>query len=332
MVEKELLLKSPLLRELPPAALAEIATVCEPISVAAGQYIYKKGTAGECFFLVLSGEVELIETRDDNSTCMIGRIGEGGHFGESSLLTGQKRSLSIRAVSDVVLGRFSSAFFHDTLLADPVFHRELDKTLVNRLRFAMRDHVETIFDHSRTFLQPESADLYPFFDPETGTEAGPDELIPKSLKNVQVSIKKFTADLDPVFIIGESGTGRKSAARQIHQGSAHHEGPYGVIDLRQFEPGLLESKLFGHDPGALAFSQLREAGILEQTRGGTIVLYHAEVLEESLRQKFLSIIKKGYYYRIGGKTRLSLSVRFIFICGSGGKTEESTCFFNQERY
>ena len=332
MVEKELLQKSSLLRELSPEKLDEIALACETVSVDAGEYIYKRGTEGDFFYLVLKGEVELIERRDDNSTCMIGRIGEGGHFGESSLLTGQKRSVSIRAVSDVVLGRFSGAFFQENLLADPVFHKELDKALVNRLRFAMRDHVETIFDHTRTFLQPESADLYPFFDAEAGSGPGPEESIPKSLKNVQVSIKKFTADLDPVFIIGESGTGRKSAARQIHQGSAHREGPYGVIDLRQFTPGLLESKLFGHDPGALAFSQLREAGILEQTRGGTIVLYHAEVLENSLRQKLINTITKGYYYRIGGRTKLSLSVRFVFICGSSGKPEESTCFFSQDWY
>ena len=70
-------------------------------------------------------------------------------------------------------------------------------------------------------------------------------------------------------------------------------GPYGVIDLRQFEPGLLEGKLFGHDPGSLAFSQLREAGILEQFRGGTIVLYHAEILEDSIRQKLLKAITEG---------------------------------------
>ena len=108
------------------------------------EVITKRGTEGYFFYLVLNGEVELIERRDDNSTCMIGRIGEGGHFGESSLLTGQKRSVSIRAVSDVVLGRFSGAFFQENLLADPVFHKELDKALVNRLRFAMRDHVETI--------------------------------------------------------------------------------------------------------------------------------------------------------------------------------------------
>ena len=330
MFEKELLQKSSLFRDLPADELEEIAVACETVSLEAGEYIYRRDTEGDYFYVVLSGEVELIARREDNSTCMIGRIGEGGHFGESSLLTGHKRSLSVRAVSDVILGRFSSVFFHETLVPNTVFHRELDKALVNRLRFTMRDHVETIFDNSGTFLQPEHADLYPFFEAEAETGGVLDETIPKSLKNVQAGIKRFAADLDPVFIIGESGTGRKSAARQIHQGSTHREGPYGVIDLRQFEPRLLESKLLGHDPGALAFSQLREAGILEQTRGGTIVLYHAEVLEDSLRQKLLTIIKNGSYYRIGGKTKLSLSVRFIFICGSTGKAEENTCFFSQE--
>ena len=310
---------------MPPDELDNIAAACEVIAVDAGAYIYKKGTAGESFYVVLSGEVELIARKDDTSTCMIGRIGEGGHFGESSLLTGESRSLSVRAISNVLLGRFPSIFFHEILLANNSFHHELDKALVSRLRFAMRDHVETIFDHKQTFLQPLNKDLYPFFDTEDEAEDGLEESVPKSLRNVQVSIKRFGADLAPVVIIGESGTGRKSAARQIHNGSAHREGPYGVIDLRQFESALLEAKLFGHDPGSLAFSQLREAGLLEQFRGGTIVLYHAEVLEDSIRKNLLKTIKEGYYYRIGGKTRLTLGVRFIFICGSAGKSEDNQC-------
>jgi ferredoxin len=199
----------------------------------------------------------------------------------------------------------------------------------------MRDHIETIFDQTRTIQQPGIRDLYPYFEdeaePESKTETNLEEEIPKSLKNVQVSIKQFTTDLEPVLIIGESGTGRKSAARQIHQGSAYCEGPYALIDLRQYESGLQEHMLFGHDPGTLAFSQLREAGVLEQTRGGTIVLYHAELLDSSLRHKLLNIITDGYYYRIGGLTKLNLNSRFIFICGSTGrKAEDDTCSFDQE--
>ena len=329
MVDKELLHRSSLFQGIAAEELDGIAGACEVISVAAGEYVYRKDSPGDYFYVVLSGEVELVASRDDNSTCMVGRIGTGGHFGESSLLTGQARSMSVKSVSDALLGRFSGTFFHKTLLSNNVFHQELDKALVNRLRFAMRDHVETIFDHASIFLQPEHRDLYPFFEAETEDEAGLEELLPKSLKNVQASIKEFAADPAPLVIIGESGTGRKSAARQIHSSSAHREGPYGVIDLRQFEAGLLEAKLFGHDPGSLAFSQLREAGILEQFRGGTVVLYHAEILEESLRKKLLDTIKEGYYYRIGGKTRLGLTVRFIFICGSTGKPEDNQCIANQ---
>jgi NAD-dependent dihydropyrimidine dehydrogenase PreA subunit len=260
---------------------------------------------------------------------MIGRIGEGGHFGESALLTGKARSLSVRAVSDVLLGRFSGVFFQKTLLANTAFHLELDKALVNRLRYAMSDHVETMFDHRRIFLQPENTDLYPFFAVGDEASAEQEGSLPKSLKNVQESISRYGADLDPVVIIGESGTGRKSAARQIHNGSVHRAGPYGVIDLRQFASGLLEGKLFGHDPGSLAFSQFREAGILEQFRGGTIVLYHAELLEDSSRQKLLKAISEGCYYRIGGKTKLSFSARIIFICGSSGESPGNACNFNQ---
>jgi CRP-like cAMP-binding protein/polyferredoxin len=329
MIDKKLLYKSSLFKAMSPDMLDDIAAACEPLAVPAGEFVYKRDTPGDYFYLVLNGEVELIARRDEKSTCMIGRIGEGGHFGESALLTGKKRSLSVRAVSDVQLGRFSSSFFRESLLANKAFHLELDKALVSRLRYAMRDHVETMFDYKQIFLQPEDTDLYPFFEAGDEGPAGWEESVPKSLKNVQQSIHKYAEDLDPVIITGESGTGRKSAARQIHNGSPNHEGPYGVIDLRQFAPGLLEGKLFGHDPGSLAFSQFREAGILEQFRGGTIVLYHAELLEDAGKQKILQAIREGCYYRIGGKTKLSLSVRFIFICGRAGTSQGYTCNFNQ---
>jgi CRP-like cAMP-binding protein/polyferredoxin len=329
MVEKEQLHKSLLFRGMSPEELDDISAACEPVLIAAGEYVYKRDTPGDYFYLVLNGEVELIAKRDESSTCMIGRIGEGGHFGESALLTGKARSLSVRAVSDVLLGRFSGSFFQEILLADNNFHLELDKALVSRLRYAMRDHVETMFDQKRIFIQPQDTDLYPFFEVEDEDAAGGEDSVPKSLKNVQQSINKYGADLDPVIIIGESGTGRKSAARQIHNGSTHREGPYGVIDLRQFAPGLLEGKFFGHDPGSLAFSQFSEAGILEQFRDGTIVLYHSELLEDSTRQKLLKAISEGCYHRIGGKTKLSLSVRFIFICGSTGELNTDTCNFDQ---
>jgi len=327
MIDKELLNRSLLFRNLSPEDQATVAAACEVVSKDAGDYIYKRDTKGDYFYVVLQGEVELIAQKDDNSTCMVGRIGEGGHFGESALLTGRTRSLSMRAVSDVQLVRFTKDFFLETLLTNPVFHKELDKVLVERLRSTLHDQMETTFNQQQPFVQVENTDLYPFF--EDGGRAGVelDDLAPRSLQNVQVGISKFAEDLEPLVIIGESGTGRKSAARQIHNRSGHREGPYGVIDLRKFEAGLLEGKIYGHDPGALAFSHFREAGILEQFRGGTIILYHAEVLEEGIERKLLKTIKDGHYFRIGGKTKLNLGVRLIFVCAERQVSGSDSCRF-----
>ena len=325
MDEKELLQRSSLFAGISDEDLDDIGSACELVSIDAGEYIYKKGTTGDFFYVVLEGEVELVARRDDNSTCTIGQIGQGGHFGESSLLTDEQRSLSVRAVTDVLLGKFAGEFFLGTLLANITFHRELDKVLATRLSSTQRDQVETTFDRPHHFVQFENTDLYPFFESGGDLSDSTEDSAPRTLKNVQAGIRKFAKNLEPLVIIGESGTGRKSAARQIHNLSENRDGPYGVIDLRQFEPGLLEGKLYGHDHGSLAFTHFREAGLLEQYRGGSIVLYHAEVLEEDIERKLLQTIQDKYFYRIGGKTRLSLGVRLIFVCAERQSSGSKFC-------
>ena len=84
MIDKELLNRSLLYRNLSPEDQATVAAAGEVVSKDAGDYIYKRDTKGDYFYVVLQGEVELIAQKDDNSTCMVGRIGEGGHFGEGA--------------------------------------------------------------------------------------------------------------------------------------------------------------------------------------------------------------------------------------------------------
>ena len=196
MDKKELLQRSSLFAGISAEDLDEIASACESVSIKAGEYIYKKGTQGDFFYVVLEGEVELVARRDDNSTCTIGQIGEGGHFGETSLLTGEQRSLSVRAVTDALLGKFSGEFFLETLLANSIFHKELDKVLVTRLSSTQRDQVETTFDRAHHFVQFENTDLYPFFESGGELADNTEDPAPRTLKNVQAGIRKFAGNLE----------------------------------------------------------------------------------------------------------------------------------------
>jgi len=75
MVNKELLNRLLLFRHLLPVDQVTVAAASEVVSIDAGDYIYERGTKGDYFYVVLQGEVELIAQKDDNSTCMVGRIG-----------------------------------------------------------------------------------------------------------------------------------------------------------------------------------------------------------------------------------------------------------------
>ena len=83
--------------------------------------------------------------------------------------------------------------FRETLLTNPVFHKELDKVLVQRLRSSLHDQLETTFEQRQYFVQPENTDQYPFF--ETGDSIAELEyLTPRTLKNVQARIREVAED------------------------------------------------------------------------------------------------------------------------------------------
>lgn len=329
----ERLAKAQLFAKLSATELIKLTEGGEEVIHEAGEYIYRQGEIGNFFYVVLEGDVELVARREDSTAGAVGRIGAGGHFGECSLLADQIRSVSVRAMSRVNLLRFSKDFFRSNLLTNRKFHRELDRSLANRLRLAFRDQVDTIFERRQSLQLREAEeeihpliDVAPWHDPEAVDKKKEAGSASKSSRDIQASIRIFAEDEAPLLIIGESGTGRRLTAKQIHFKSAFRHGPFIEADLRQFEPGIWEGKLFGQDRNAFPFSQVRESGILEQFRSGTIVLHHAEYLPDSLQEKLFEAVQRGFFYRVEGQTPLSLKARLIFICG-GENPESPPCRF-----
>lgn len=109
----------------------------------AGRFVYKQGAETRCFYIVLSGEVELTVNIAGGRQAVVGHIGPGGHFGETSLLTGSPNSVNVWTLTPVLLCSYSAGQFFSLLLSRSTIHKQLSIALARRLRVSFGDHAST---------------------------------------------------------------------------------------------------------------------------------------------------------------------------------------------
>jgi len=117
-----------------------------------------------------------------------------------------------------------------------------------------------------------------------------------------------------VLICGEPGTGKKVAARTLHDLSRRRKGPFIYFDcMAAREPGQrsMESVLFGHERGAFAGAENREPGLLEQAGGGTLFLDQIDALPSEQQDALLRALDSQTFMRVGGSNRIMTDFRLI---------------------
>jgi two-component system response regulator AtoC len=114
-----------------------------------------------------------------------------------------------------------------------------------------------------------------------------------------------------VLITGETGTGKELAARAIHDLSARRSGPFVKVNCATVPHELLESELFGHEPGAFSDAPGRKIGKLEEAHRGTIFLDEIADLHPAPQAKLLHVLQDGDVTRMGGRSTLKVDVRVI---------------------
>ncbi|MDD5773044.1 MAG: sigma 54-interacting transcriptional regulator [bacterium] len=149
---------------------------------------------------------------------------------------------------------------------------------------------------------------------------------------MRAAIAEFSANLRPVLLTGEAGTGKRLVAKQIHLESPNLDGPYIEVDARRFDPRLWGGELFGYEKDSFSFAPVRRLGYMEQFKGGTIALSHIEDLEKSVQLKLLEAIKTGHFQSLGGKRKILLAVRFIFLIDGDVKFLVNSGNFNRDFY
>lgn len=125
-----------------------------------------------------------------------------------------------------------------------------------------------------------------------------------------------TLDL-PILIQGESGTGKEVVAQHIHaRMCASHSGgasqpPLVAINCAAISEGVLESELFGHEPGAFTGASKRHIGVFEQAHGGVLFLDEIGDMPPNVQVKLLRVLQDGQIRRVGSEKTFHVSVRLI---------------------
>ena len=128
-----------------------------------------------------------------------------------------------------------------------------------------------------------------------------------------IRLAKETADMhNNVLIQGESGTGKELFAQSIHNESQYSNGPFVAVNCSAIPHSLLESELFGYEPGSFTGAK-KEGGVgkFEQAVGGTIFLDEINSMSLDMQAKILRVIQNKTITRIGGAGEIPVNVRII---------------------
>jgi transcriptional regulator with GAF, ATPase, and Fis domain len=115
----------------------------------------------------------------------------------------------------------------------------------------------------------------------------------------------------PVLLLGESGSGKELAAREVRRASARAGAPWVPVNCAALSETLLLSDLFGHARGAFTGADRARAGVFETANGGTVFLDEIGDLPPVAQGNLLRVLQEGEVRRLGESTARRVDVRLV---------------------
>jgi two-component system response regulator PilR (NtrC family) len=131
------------------------------------------------------------------------------------------------------------------------------------------------------------------------------------LQQVREMIAKLARTQAPVYISGESGSGKELAARLIHEHGARRERPFVPVNCGAIPETLMESEFFGYRKGAFTGADQDREGFFQAANGGTLFLDEVADLPLAMQVKLLRAIQEKRVRKVGSTQEEPVDVRII---------------------
>ena len=113
------------------------------------------------------------------------------------------------------------------------------------------------------------------------------------------SIKHASSTNAPIFITGETGTGKELVAKACHAESYHKDQPFIAVNCANFTENLIESQLFGHVKGAFTGAISNQEGVFSAAKAGSLFLDEITTLSKPLQAKLLRVVQEREFSPLG---------------------------------
>ena len=132
-----------------------------------------------------------------------------------------------------------------------------------------------------------------------------------SMQQVRAMIEKLARSQAPIYISGESGSGKELGARLIHTRSARSGGPFVPVNCGAIPENLMESEFFGYRKGAFTGADGDREGFFQAANGGTLFLDEVADLPLAMQVKLLRAIQEKRVRKVGSVAEEAVDVRII---------------------
>lgn len=153
-----------------------------------------------------------------------------------------------------------------------------------------------------------------------------------AIQTLKTTIVKLARSQAPVFIHGESGSGKELVAKQIHQQSPRASGAFVPVNCGAIPESLMESEFFGHKKGSFTGAIEDKQGLFQAAHHGTLFLDEVADLPLSMQVKLLRAIQEKAVKSVGGVEEIPIDTRILSATHKDLEVEVQEGRFRQDLY